>query len=660
MKSLVLKNFQNSVQLILVLVLLSLSAISFSQGVLKAEIRNTNCPVAHYEAYTWYFGQNAGIDFLQDPRAALTDMWGYNMPQCSAVLSDSTGKLLLYTDGKNVWDSRRLLMPNGTGLDGNPGLTQPAIIVPNPEDPDIYYIFTLDIIRFFPTDTTKKGLRYSEVDMSLNNGYGDVTEVKNVPLLPEVSSKVTAVKHQNGVDYWVVAHKWNSKEFCAFPVTSGGVNENYVSSNLGATHQGDIFENNFIGNMKFSHDGSKLALAINGTGIFEILNFNNASGGFSNAVTSAAVYDNAYGVAFSPNMDYLYGTAAFTGSGTDTSELWQFNINAGSGIFNNPYLVAEDTTGIRFCALQIGPDGEIYVARASNTVGLGSVSVIYNPNRPGAECNFNLLSGATTTFDLAGKNSSWGMPNFMQTYFDLPHFDVDSICHYDMTYLKLRNEANITSILWDFDDPASSNNTSTDIRPVHEFSEAGVYNVTVTETYNGADYTYSEQVIVNEIPFVDLGDTVYMYQGSSIKLDAGPDMDYYWWSTQETSQFITINEPGTYWVVVENYKCCFNMDSVVVLLFDVLVPNAFRPGGVNDIFKVYVSAGTILNKFEMYIYNRWGQLVFESNDVENGWDGTYKGQEAPGDVYVWLINYYVERDGSEERVTFKGNVMLLR
>ena len=142
MKSLVLKGLQNSVQLTLTMVLLSLSAISFSQGILKAEVRNTNCPVEHYEAYTWYFGQNAGIDFLQDPRAALTNMWGYNMPQCSAVLSDSAGNLLLYTDGKNVWDSRRLLMPNGTGLDGNPGLTQPAIIVPNPEDPDIYYIFT--------------------------------------------------------------------------------------------------------------------------------------------------------------------------------------------------------------------------------------------------------------------------------------------------------------------------------------------------------------------------------------------------------------------------------------------------------------------------------------------------------------------------------------
>jgi hypothetical protein len=47
-------------------------------------------------------------------------------------------------------------------------------------------------------------------------------------------------------------------------------------------------------------------------------------------------------------------------------------------------------------------------------------------------------------------------------------------------------------------------------------------------------------------------------------------------------------------------------------------------------------------------------------DSSAGWDGTYNGKEAPGDVYVWLINYDVEREGRIEKVAYKGNVILLR
>ena len=242
MKSLAKINIKGSFSLLLLALLFYLPFNSPGQSYLKVELVNTNCPVSHHQADTWYFGQNAGIDFVGGPAVALTNMFGYNLPQCSAVLSDSTGRLLFYTDGKSVWDRYKNLMPNGTGLAGNPGVTQPAIIIPKPGDDDIYYIFTVDIIRFTSGDTTKNGFRYSEVNMSLNNGNGDVTENKNVELLTEVGSKVTAVQHDNGTDFWVLAHKWNSNEFCAYHVSDGGVNKNYVSSKLGVNHQGDIFE----------------------------------------------------------------------------------------------------------------------------------------------------------------------------------------------------------------------------------------------------------------------------------------------------------------------------------------------------------------------------------------------------------------------------------
>jgi len=167
-------------------------------------------------------------------------------------------------------------------------------------------------------------------------------------------------------------------------------------------------------------------------------------------------------------------------------------------------------------------------------------------------------------------------------------------------------------------------------------------------------------VVVNELPSVNIGDTVYMYPGSPILLDAGEGYASYEWSTGENTQVVKINESGTYWVTVQNALCCYNIDTVLVIYFDVIVPNAFRPGGVNNIFKAYASSLEAVENFMMYIYNRWGQQIYVSNDITQGWDGKINGKDAPGDVYVWLINYDVEREGKTIRIAYKGNVILLR
>jgi hypothetical protein len=52
--------------------------------------------------------------------------------------------------------------------------------------------------------------------------------------------------------------------------------------------------------------------------------------------------------------------------------------------------------------------------------------------------------------------------------------------------------------------------------------------------------------------------------------------------------------------------------------------------------------------------------MFFSKDIDEGWDGKVNGKDAPGDVYVWLINYDVEREGKTDRIAYKGNVILLR
>ncbi len=637
-----------------------------SQGSFKAEVRNTNCPVASHEADRWYFGQNAGLDFRnQDPVYDPTN-YMMNIPTSPAVMADSNGNILFYTDGSKIYNRAGQIMANGDGLHGFVGYTMPVIIVPKPKSDSIYYVFTTHRPKQNQYDPqTIYGLEYNEINLNRAGGLGEVTQKNVVLLQPEVSSRLSAVKHANGTDYWVVGHRYdsidsyNAREFCAFLVNESGVNSTYVSSIIGSEHGGNGNwgdSNKGIGYMKISPDGTKLAVAIHGSDLYEIFNFNSSTGKVTDEITSATTFDEAYGIEFSPDSRYLYGTTTSSSLPspiyTPASYLFQFDINLGSAMFNinNFDTVAMDTLGSYFGGMQLGTDGRIYVSRSP--YGNAAVSVIANPKRPGSACNF------TANFvDLQGKKSRFGFPNFVQSYFSLPHFDVEQVCFEDETMFTLQNGSNVDNITWTFE----GSSTSSDIQPVHTFSAAGTYTVSVTEYYLGVPYgPYTEEIIVNELPAPTLGDTVYMYPGSPVLLDAGAGFVTYEWSTGESSQTVKVETPGTYYVTVQNERCCIKLDSVLVMYFDVMVPNAFRPGGVNSVFKAYASSLDAINNFALYVYNRWGQQIFLSNDINIGWDGKVDGVEAPGDVYVWLVNYDVERAGKTVKIAYKGNVILLR
>ena len=155
---------------------------------------------AQNEAAIWYFGFNAGLDFNSGAPVALTNGMLSTNEGCSTI-SNSNGQLLFYTDGIRVWDKSHNVMPNGTGLFGNPSSTQSGIIVPKPNNPNLYYIFTID------DEAGPNGLRYSEVDLTLNGGNGDVNANKNILLTTPTAEKISAIEHANGNDIWVITHE---------------------------------------------------------------------------------------------------------------------------------------------------------------------------------------------------------------------------------------------------------------------------------------------------------------------------------------------------------------------------------------------------------------------------------------------------------------------
>jgi gliding motility-associated-like protein len=613
------------------------------------------------QAERWFFGDKAGIDFRTGSALPDTSQNVMMAIKASSVASDSAGNLLFLTNGKTIWDRYFMKMSGATDLAGDLGVTQPCVIVPAPDDPAVFYIFTIDVLAYKPDNTfTTDGMRYSTVDMRRNNGLGEVVTL-NRPLLNPACQKLTAIMHKDGRSVWVLAHAWDSDRFYAYKVTDGGIRDSVIS-NTGSTHTGGYAgQTNAEGAMKVSPDGKFLALAITGLDKVELFSFNTETGsvGFLDSRSMGIQGLNAYGIEFSPDSRKLYTTLLQRGGNGPPSRpsyIYQFDL---SGKLQNPVLL-DSVAGLRIGFLQVAPDGRIYGSRtASHLIRRDSVDVIYNPNRPGIACNYNRLNNQPNAlFSLNGRSSIFSLPNFIQTYFDLPAFTWDSVCHGEATRFRITNKANIDSVRWDFGDGGTSNQ----IDPVHFYAQPGLYTVRLTEIFKGESFTDSAQVRSYNLPVIALPDTVLLYSGSSIVLHAGGGSMEYLWNNGSTDSLITVESQGKYSVSVRDFNCCTNTDSTYVKVFEYRVPSAFTPNndGLNDVFRVIGNYTNI--SFEMTVFDRWGRLVFKSDNIDNGWNGMIGGSYCNPDTYVWIvnINFLSEDIVTQGDIVLKGTVTLVR
>jgi PKD repeat protein len=359
------------------------------------------------EVSKWYFGDYAGISFSGFIPVALTD-GALNTGEGCASISSPAGNLEFYTDGRFVYDKNHDQMPNGSGLLGHASSTQSAIIVPKPMSTTQYYIFTLDAYD----NGLANGLCYSRVDMTLNGGLGDVVQSeKNISLLPYACEKVSAVKSSNGNSFWVVTHQWGTDAFFAYQVTSSGVDLTPVISNTGPVLTGDMQASK--GYIKISPDGTKLAMANNTAYSVGIYNFNNMLGIVAHLVTDNN-YSNPggtdpggpYGIEYSPDNQRLY-----VSEWKANRKIYQYDLSSGiaEDILNSRVVVANVSQGADpIGSLQLGPDNKIYVARQNSPY----LSRINLPNIQGTGCSFT-----DNAFGLAGRESNYGLPSFVQSFF---------------------------------------------------------------------------------------------------------------------------------------------------------------------------------------------------------------------------------------------------
>ena len=239
-----------------------------------------------------------------------------------------------------------------------------------------------------------------------------------------------------------------------------------------------------------------------------------------------------------------------------------------------------------------------------------------------------------------------------------------SICEGDCINFT-NTSSGATSWLWTFN--GGSPSTSTNQNPTNIcFNTAGSFMIEQIATNSNGSDTTTSTVVVNATPIIDAGSDVSIDLGQSTTLTATGTNGVYTWSPFTwldcaicVSPISTPEETITYTVIVVDSNGCSAVDQVTVIVnFEnvIFVPNIFSPNGdgFNDILYV---RGKGVAELNFFIYDRWGEKVFETTTLDKGWDGTFRNKKMNNAVFV----YYLQAtfiDGSE--ATQKGDITLIR
>lgn len=225
------------------------------------------------------------------------------------------------------------------------------------------------------------------------------------------------------------------------------------------------------------------------------------------------------------------------------------------------------------------------------------------------------------------------------------------ICSGDSYLLSV--EGNFDSFLWD----------SGETGPQRNIAGPGTYWVEVV-TENNCLFRDTVTVSGLTAPFVELGADTVICMGDSLLLvvpSSGPQMTCLW-SDNSTGNTLMAGSTGRYWVNVSN-PCGSASDTIFINTRNcnavIWMPNAFTPDGdgTNDRFR---ASGSNIDEFYMAVYNRWGEKIYESGSIEEGWNGSDRNGPCDEGVYIWLIRYRSLGNELPVEETLKGTLMLFR
>lgn len=366
----------------------------------------------------WQLGTNPSniaqtnyyIDFSSGIADADTLVRKMSFFNTNASICDTSGKLLFYSNGVYISNRNHDSLLNCHNFnpgywtdfyDDGLGIPQGALILDVPGSLSNYGVFSVsgEYGNFYGKTFMPLSLNYSEVDMNLDGGLGGIPlNRKNIHVVEDsiMWGRITACKHANGRDWWIITHKFYSDKY--YKIYFQGDSFSIEIQHIG--NQFKTFDAN--GMAVFSPDGSKYA-HLNTNDTIDLLQFDRCSGEFSTPIMlsvrdSSNILSPALGCQFSANSRFLYVNSY--------RRLWQFD--TWSMDIQDSKILIDSTDNFEDKFLQqLAPDGKIYISTFNSNGQQPFLSVINKPDSLGSLCNFEIEG---LLFPIASTNHC--VPNF--------------------------------------------------------------------------------------------------------------------------------------------------------------------------------------------------------------------------------------------------------
>lgn len=493
----------------------------------------------------WVFGDSAAFRLGTDTIIP-TPATGAGTFEGVASISDENGDLLFYCNGPTVYDRANFPMTNGQGLIGSKSASQGVVAIPYPGQPMKYFLFTSDAVE----NTFFNGLRYSVIDMTANNGFGDVIPTqKNIMLGFFKCEMVAAVQHDNGRDFWLITHEAFNNNFNSFLISPTGINTIPVVTTIGPSMMVPT------GGMKVSPNREKVAISMNEIGVrsLAVLDFDATTGKFANPfLVPINPTQQVYGVEWSPDNSRVFFTTLYDLFQIDmTQPTPQDIINSNTLIYTSPALDV--------LSLQRASNGKIYVSMGQ----FDKLHVIEEPNALGNAVGFQYQG-----YDLNGSLGFWGLPNF---YVGMgPEIDfvdltgTDEACEGSDNNLYVATKENPgQSIAWDYVGPVVLKPSPFDSLMEVEFTGSGTAAVIAERSSSCGVSRDTQWVNLLAAPISNLVEDTMVCPGTLFPLTGNNDPAVTsQWNTGASTSTIFPSQTGTYSVALQNADGCVTEDSM--------------------------------------------------------------------------------------------------
>lgn len=287
----------------------------------------------------------------------------------------------------------------------------------------------------------------------------------------------------------------------------------------------------------------------------------------------------------------------------------------------------------------------------SPAINLTDIPASYAPMNIGKNPrSFMIINQLTSTRTLSPAIASWCLaPKTLKLTHDT------ALCLGETILLKnLANDV-FDSYRW------STGDTTASISVKH----GGLYWLSARDHCDAVALSDSFRLTIKAAAIAELGRDLVKCEDTLLVLNATGCADcIYTWSNGSHQSSTSIEDPGTYWLRIDNNNGCHSTDTITVSQTKchctLYVPNAFTPNqdGLNDLFKPLYHCE--IGEYSFRIFNRWGELLYESADPAEGWNGLYKGHVVKQDIYNYQLGYKPIINGIPQRMIYRsGKVAVL-